>query len=100
MRLNIKRSNWVTAPNASKLWICIPVFYTLFIQTLTGFPRPGTLHEVFLSRRLLLGRNRALARIGVAYGAMPSSQPTHRVAQCCQVLSYNPIHLAGRGYLG
>ena len=46
MRLNIKRSNWITAPNASKLWICIPVFYTLFIQILTGFPRPGTLHEV------------------------------------------------------
>ena len=43
MWLNIKRSNWLVAPNGSKFWITIPLAYSLFIQILTGFPRPDTL---------------------------------------------------------
>ena len=45
MLLKPQSSYWVLAPGPSKLWIAVPLTYTLFIQVLTGFPKPGLLRD-------------------------------------------------------
>ena len=36
---------WLIAPSASKSWFLFPLLYTLFIQILTGIPKPSILRE-------------------------------------------------------
>lgn len=36
---------FVIAPTQSKIWICLPLSYTLFIQLITGIPHPSTLQR-------------------------------------------------------
>ena len=43
--MNVKRLFWLYAPTHSKAWICVPLTYTLFIQFLTGIPKPNILKE-------------------------------------------------------
>jgi hypothetical protein len=45
---------WLIAPNARKIWLLFPFLYTLFIQILTGIPKPSTLRERSADEMLLL----------------------------------------------
>ena len=50
--MNIFFQFWGMKPRR-KLWILLPLSYTLFLQILTGFPKPGSLkdrdaHELFV----------------------------------------------------
>jgi len=41
-----KEHLWIIAPSKSFYWVILPLSYTIFIQALTGFPKPQTLEEV------------------------------------------------------
>jgi hypothetical protein len=41
------------APNTSKIWFLFPLLYTLFIQILTGIPKPSILRERSADEMLL-----------------------------------------------
>jgi VanZ family protein len=44
---------WLIAPNTSKIWLLFPLLYTLFIQILTGIPKPSILLERSADEMLL-----------------------------------------------
>jgi len=54
MRLyNLNKNFWLIAPTNSRFFILLPLFYTIIIQILTGFPRSETLREISASELLL-----------------------------------------------
>lgn len=44
---------WMIAPNQSRIWIIIPLIYTLFLQILTGIPKPDSIQDFSTSELLL-----------------------------------------------
>ena len=53
MSTELKRLKWFLAPTSSRVWILIPVSYSIFIQLLTGIPKPDILksaavHDLFI----------------------------------------------------
>ena len=54
MRLNnLNKNFWLIAPTNSRIFILLPLFYTIIIQILTGFPRSETLREISASELLI-----------------------------------------------
>jgi VanZ family protein len=54
MRLcNFNKNFWLIAPTNSRFLILLPLFYTIIIQILTGFPRSETLREISASELLI-----------------------------------------------
>jgi VanZ family protein len=54
MRLcNLNKNFWLIAPTNSRIFILLPLFYTIIIQVLTGFPRSETLREISASEILI-----------------------------------------------
>lgn len=45
MTLKLLKTNWIQAPDSSRIWISFPLVYTGFIQVLTGFPKPHLLRD-------------------------------------------------------
>ncbi len=53
MSTELKKLWWFFAPTRSKVWILIPISYSLVIQGLTGIPKPDALkdaaaHDLFI----------------------------------------------------
>ena len=54
MRLNnLNKNFWLIAPTNSRIFILLPLSYTIIIQILTGFPRSETLREISASELLI-----------------------------------------------
>lgn len=53
MSSKLKSSKWFFAPSRSRMWILLPISYSIIIQILTGIPKPDALkdaavHELFI----------------------------------------------------
>jgi VanZ family protein len=50
---DFNKNFWLIAPTNSRIFILLPLFYTIIIQVLTGFPRSETLREISASEILI-----------------------------------------------
>jgi VanZ family protein len=50
---DFNKNFWLIAPTNSRIFILLPLFYTIIIQVLTGFPRSETLREISASELLI-----------------------------------------------